>query len=109
MDDVRIRLAAFAELERRVKIHGPTLSWNEIIPTFHLGSEEIYLTNRARGIFKPRQMKRGVLSLKSTVPRTGRFRRYIDDHRGESLVYSFQGEMPDAHDNQRLKEAFEDQ
>lgn len=109
MDDVQIRLSAFAELNRRVQIHGTTLPWEEIIRTFKIGEEEIYIANRARGIFKPRQMQRGILSVKSTLPRVGRMQRYIDDRRGESLSYSFQGDDPLGHDNQRMKEAFEDQ
>lgn len=109
LNDDQIRSAAFAEIGRRVQIHGPSLPWEEIIKTFHIGSEEIYLTNRARGIFKPKKMQKGILSVKSTLPRTGRERRYIDDRRGELLYYAFQGSDPGGHDNLRLKEAFEDQ
>lgn len=109
MDDVKIRMIAFMELSKRVQLHGSALPWAEIIRTFRIGDEEIYLTNRARGIFKPKQMKRGVLSVKSTLPRTGRHRRYIDDIRDDSLFYSLQGDHPGGHDNERLKEAFEDQ
>lgn len=97
------------ELSKRVQLHGSALPWSEIIRTFRIGDEEIYLTNRARGIFKPKQMKRGVLSVKSTLPRMGRDRRYIDDIRDDSLFYSLQGDHAGGHDNERLKEAFEDQ
>lgn len=110
MDDVQIRAAAFVELKRRVNVHGQCLPWSEIIKTFRLGDEEVYLANRARGIFKPRQMARGVLSVKSTLPRTGRTQRYFDDRKGDDLLlYSFQGTDPKLPDNQRLKEAYEDQ
>ena len=110
MDDVKIRSAAFVELKRRVQIHGQCLPWAEIIKTFRIGDEEVFLANRARGIFKPRQMARGVLSVKSTLPRVGRDRRYYDDRRSDdTLLYAFQGTDPNLPDNRRLKEAFEDQ
>jgi putative restriction endonuclease len=81
-----------------------------LIETFLVQGEEIYLTNRARGIFKPRQMRRGVLSVKTTLPRIGRQRRYrIDRPDDGSFLYAFQGDSEANHDNQRLKEAFEDQ
>ncbi|MCW1922408.1 HNH endonuclease [Luteolibacter arcticus] len=109
MDDASIRLMAFSEVGRRLKAFDSPLSWESIIPTFQLENEQIYLANRARGIFKPRQMKRGILSVKTTVPRAGRNRRYkVDDRRNDALTYAFQGEDAQASDNLRLKEAFED-
>lgn len=108
MDDNRIRNAALSEISRRAKFLGNPLSWDEIVAPFEVDGEEILLANRARGIFKPRQMKRGVLSVKTTVPRSGRERRYVDDCRGEIFEYAFQGEDPDSHDNRRLREMFED-
>lgn len=102
-------MAAFVELKKRVEIHGQPLPWNEIVKTFRIGDEEVYIANRARGIFRPRQMRRGVLSIKSTLPRVGRARRYVDDRRDESLFYSLQGSDPTSHDNLYLKESFEDQ
>lgn len=109
IEDTTIRLAAFEELNRRISVHGSLLSWNEISEIFWVGDQKVYLANRARGIFKPQQMKRRVLSVKSTIPRTGRSRRYIDFRSGDSLYYAFQGENADKGDNLRLKEAFEDQ
>lgn len=109
MDDIQIRNAAFLELKKRVDIHGQPLPWSEIVRTFRIGDEEVYIANRARGIFRPRQMKKGVLSVKSTLPRAGRFRRYVDDRRDEALFYSLQGSDPTSHDNQYLKEAYEEQ
>jgi len=110
LDDTRIRLAAFEELKRRIALHGSVLTSSQLIETFHVQGEEIYLTNRARGIFKPRQMRRGVLSVKTTLPREGRKRRYIIDRRNDSaFLYAFQGDSEGNHDNQRLKEAYFDQ
>ena len=108
MDDAALRLMAFSEVERRVMAFGRPLLWEQIIPTFEFAGHDIYLANRARGIFKPRQMQRGVLSVKTTVPREGRDRRYIPDRRDESLIYSFQGNDANSSDNQRLRESFED-
>lgn len=90
--------------------HGVVLSSSQLIETFLIQGEEIYLTNRARGIFKPRQMRRGVLSVKTTLPRVGRQRRYRIEHPDDgSFLYAFQGGSEASPDNQRLKEAFEDQ
>lgn len=109
MGDEAIRLAAFAELRRRLQRFGSPLQWEDIRAPFQLEGESIQLANRARGIFKPRQMGRGILSVKTTVPRQGRRRRYVDDRRGESFSYAFQGTDPWSHDNRRLREAWEDQ
>jgi putative restriction endonuclease len=55
-------------------------------------------------------MQRGVLSIKTTVPRTGRGARYADvqDDSG-SFIYRLQGSDPNAHDNRRLRESYGDQ
>jgi putative restriction endonuclease len=54
-------------------------------------------------------MRRGVLSIKTTRPREGRAARY-DDQVGSDgyFTYAFQGTESDNHDNNALREAFED-
>lgn len=72
--------------------------------------ERIFLGSRARGIHRPTQMRRGVLSIKTVTPRQGRQARY-DDVVGDDgyFSYAFQGSDPNSHDNVRLHEAFADQ
>jgi putative restriction endonuclease len=108
MDDSTIRLMAIAELRRRVAVNGSLLSWSQIAPTFRVGDEDVLFATRAKGIFKPRAMERGALSIRSPVPRAGRLRRYVDPIEGGAIYYSFQGTNPASGDNQRLREAYED-
>jgi putative restriction endonuclease len=110
LTDEIIRTAAFAALGLIVNRYGQPLSWAEISQGFQVGEERILFANRARGIFKPAVMQRGVLSVKTTVPRTGRGARYADLHdEGGSFTYRLQGNDPSAHDNRRLRESYEDQ
>lgn len=110
LNDEVIRSAAFAALNSIVKVCGQPLTWSEIAQGFSAGGERILFANRARGIFKPMAMQRGVLSVKTTVPRVGRGARYADLHADTgSFTYRLQGTAPNAHDNRRLRESFEDQ
>jgi len=110
LSDETIRVAAFAALNSIVGIYGQPLSWSEISQGFTLGGEKVLFANRARGIFKPAVMQRGVLSIKTTIPRIGRGARYADIHDDSgSFTYRLQGSDPNAHDNRRLRENYEDQ
>ena len=75
-DDL-IRAACFAHLKAMVDRHGPVLPW-EHLNTFPVGGSAMFLANRARGIFWPKQLGVGALSLKTTVPRSHREARYED-------------------------------
>ena len=75
--DRRIRGAAFAAIERLSRQHGGQIPWDAIRAGFQMGSETVRFANRAKGIFKPRQMS-AALSIKTTVPRSGRSRWYRD-------------------------------
>ena len=80
--DHRIRAAAFvaiSQLSRRFNDHVP---WDAISGGFSMAGERILFANRAKGIFKPRQMS-AALSIKTTVPRSGRPAWYRDQD-GES-------------------------
>ncbi len=103
--EVSIRTAAFAALKELVSRHGPDLRWEVIERGFHWRNEHILFANRARGIFKPKRL--GVaLSVKTTVPREGRSRRYDDLAGDEVFQYRYQGDQPGHHDNLALKQAF---
>lgn len=110
LDDSTIRLAAFDELRKKIAIHGSVLSSSQIAERFLVQGKEIQLANRPRGIFKPKFMTRGVLSVKTTLPRQGRETRYSMERSSDSsFLYAFQGTSAENHDNRRLREAFEDQ
>ena len=75
--DHRIRAAAFvaiSQLSRRFNDHVP---WEAIGDGFSMAGERILFANRAKGIFKPKQMS-AALSIKTTVPRSGRTPWYRD-------------------------------
>lgn len=75
--DVPVRLAAFAALERLVIAKGGRLAWRDIAGGFPFRGDLVHFANRARGIFKPRQMA-AALSVKTTEPRGGRRTWYRD-------------------------------
>lgn len=76
--DARIRLAAFARVRELEATHRDAIPWSEIARGFFLDGEHFLLSGKARGIFRPERMSRGVLSIKTTMPRAGRQRRYND-------------------------------
>lgn len=79
--DVFLRAAALAAIEDLSRRHGGRLEWKQIEAGFPAAGQRVRFANRARGIFKPRQMT-GALSVKTVVPREGR-RRWYEDQRGE--------------------------
>lgn len=108
--DHALRLAAFAHCEALSRIFAGVVPWSAIEAGFHIDGEQIYLANKACGIHRPRQMRRGALSIKTTRPRRGRTARYDDSLRDDGYFsYAFQGNDPGNRDNQALRESFEDQ
>lgn len=108
--DARIRLAAFARIRELDAIHGDAIPWGEIARGFFLDDEHLFLSGKARGIFRPQRMSRGVLSIKTTMPRAGRQRRYNDIASDDGFfVYRFQGDNPAHSDNRSMRESWEDQ
>lgn len=74
-----------------------------------INGEKIHIANKARGIFKPKQMERGILSIKTTSPRAGRTNIYSDAETNEGFYrYSLQQGDPMGGGNKNLWEAYED-
>lgn len=70
--------------------------------------ERVLLANKAVGIFKPKQMRIGALSIKTTIPREGRVNIYSDaEDEDGTFIYSLQGNDPGNHFNRSLKECHE--
>ena len=63
--DRRIRVAAFAAIEKLSRQWGGQIPWEAIRVGFQAGGETVLFANRAKGIFKPRQMS-AALSIKTT-------------------------------------------
>ena len=89
--DAHIRSAAFSALEKLVRYQPDGLvRWDAIHRGFQVGSEHIHFANRARGIFKPRQMS-AALSIKTVVPRAGRPTWYSDQGLASSKLDALTG------------------
>jgi putative restriction endonuclease len=104
-----LRQAAFARLRLLEQVYGDDIPWSAISHGFECNGEKVLLANRAVGIFKPKQMRRGALSIKTTRPRAGRQNIYADAEDADgTFVYSLQGDDPDNHYNRSLRECLED-
>lgn len=106
--DLRILLSAFESVRWLVRVFGDDIPWSEIAAGFDFEDQKVLLANKTRGIFKPRQMNRGAISIKTTEPRLGRTNIY-DDHETEegSFRYSLQEGDPKGNGNKHLWESME--
>ncbi|UZE49319.1 HNH endonuclease [Rhodopseudomonas sp. P2A-2r] len=106
-------MAAFAALDRMLAGRG-VLPWAEIDKGFAAPGfpEPIRFAGRASGIFKPKEMK-GVLSVRTVVPRPGRKVWYHDQNASRDALfaadtevkYAFKGSDPNTWENVLLREA----
>lgn len=87
--DEVVRLAAFQCVGKLQRVYGGAIPWSEIAKGVQVGSDHILLANKARGIFKPRQMDSSILSIKTVFPREGRERIYDDDFVGSQDYYRY--------------------
>lgn len=110
LPDDALRMAAMHHCARLRRTHDGAMPWPEIQQGFIHKGEKVFLGSTPRGIHRPTQLNRGVLSIKTTMPKAGRESRYRDEISGNGLfVYAFQGNNPDSRDNRGLRESFEDQ
>lgn len=109
MSDEHFRAAAFARVTQLAQIFGDDIPWSAIATGAGAAGETFLLANKAVGIFRPRKMSRGILSIKTTKPRKGRINVYEDrESEDGDFVYSLQGSDPGNHFNRSLAEAHED-
>lgn len=108
--DEQLRLAAMEKVRALSQVYGDDIPWGAIAHGFTVNGEKVLLANKAVGIFKPKQMQRGMLSIKTTKPRAGRVNIYADaEDEDGAFVYSLQGDNPNNHYNRALRECMEDQ
>lgn len=88
--DQRARAAAFAAMEKLCLQEGGRVPWEAINAGFEIDGQKMLFANRARGIFKPRQLE-AALSIKTTVPRQGRQTWYEDQAFGDESRQEYAG------------------
>ena len=103
--DLLLRAKAITHVSALVQQKG-VLSWADIAEGFEFRGERVLLANRPLGIFRPRQLGVGALSIKTTVPRHGRVPRYDDQIGGTKpwFQYRYQGEDAEARNNRELRD-----
>lgn len=104
--DWPVRSAAFASLAQLVHFHGDVLPWAVIDRGFSYAAQTFRFANQSKGIFRPRGMRDAALSVKTTIPRSGK-PRYEDIATDDAFVYAFQSRGPEYHDNRLLLRAIE--
>jgi putative restriction endonuclease len=106
--DAPLRSAALDAIERLVARHGPTLPWSVIDAGFEWEGQRICLASKACGIFRPKEMSGGALSVRTSEPRKGRQKRYEDTPLEDGTFgYKFQDTNVDSRFNQWLQRAHE--
>ncbi|MYF15838.1 MAG: HNH endonuclease [Acidobacteria bacterium] len=112
--DQYIRSQAFLAIEQLARDFAGRVPWERIHAGFSARGETIHFANRAKGIFKPRQMS-AALSIKTVVPRAGRKLWYEDQESGSDhydaetghLRYDLAHGGPDEPTNRFLRLAME--
>lgn len=109
MTDNRINRYAFKRIRQLELMYGDDIPWHAIEKGFEINGEKIFLANKARGIFKPKQLSRGLLSIKTTIPREGRVNIYSDEESSKGYFrYSLQRGDVRTGGNKHLWEVYED-
>lgn len=108
IENKMITNAAFSRVGLLERLYGDDIPWSAIEEGFLFNSEKVYLANKARGIFKPKQFNSGLLSIKTTIPRKGRLNVYSDSEDEGFFRYSLQSGDPYLGGNRHLWEALED-
>jgi len=101
--------AAFEHVKTLERLYGDSIPSVAIEQGFRFNSETVLLMNRAGGIFKPRQMQQGVLSIKTTIPRKGASANIYNDHSVDDGYYQYSLQQGDPYGgrNKCLWQAFE--
>lgn len=91
MPNQAIIQSAFKAVRRLQVIYGDEIPWREITKGFEHTGEKIFLASAANGIFKPKRMAVGLLSIKTTVPKHDAIARYDDGQLGKGVYkYAFE-------------------
>lgn len=107
--DIEIRNAAFQRVKELEFIYGDAIPSKAIRDGFDCLGESVLLLNQAQGIFKPKLMSRGPISIKTTIPKGNNVNIY-NDQLIDSGFYQYSLERGDPHGerNVLLWQAYED-
>lgn len=78
INDDSIRSAAFTRVRLLESFYGDSIPWSEISKGININGAHIHITSKAEGIFKPKEINEGAISIKTTVPKKGRYNIYDD-------------------------------
>ena len=108
MSDPELRAAAVSHVAALANRYG-VLTWAQIDQGFEFRGERVRLAGRARGIFKPRQLGDGALSVRTPQPREGRAARYDDQIASDRpwFEYRWMGDDPQNDANRSLRACLE--
>ena len=106
MSDSEILQAAFKQARQLQVLYGDAIPWSEIEKGFYYKDKKIHFASKAIGIFKPAAMSKGLVSIKTVIPKTGRFNIY-NDHQSSDDYYHYSLQKGGAHEknNRYLWEA----
>lgn len=94
-EDYFLIQAAFKRVAELELIYGDAIPNKAIREGFEFDGQKVLLENQAQGIFKPRQMKAGALSIKTTMPRDGGVNIYNDQLKDDGFYqYSLESGDP---------------
>lgn len=107
--DSDIIFSAFQRIQELELIYYDAIPWKAIQQGIEYSGRKVLLANLAKGIFKPIAMKRGPLSIKTTMPRGNNVNIYDDQMRDEGFYqYSLERGDPYGERNVLLWQALED-
>mgnify|MGYP000076551842 FL=1 len=106
MSDSEILQAAFKQASQLQALYGDAIPWSAIEKGFSYKGKKIHLASKAIGIFKPATMSKGLISIKTVIPKAGRFNIY-NDHQSSDDYYHYSLQEGGAHakNNRYLWEA----
>jgi len=109
-NDTNILLAALSRVKELETLYGDSIPWSAIHSGFTYSGEQVLLANLPKGIFKPKIMSRGPISIKTTMPRGDAENIYNDQLTDEGYYqYSLEAGDPRGERNVLLWQALKDQ
>ncbi len=108
-DDSKILSAAFRQIKALELLYEDSIPWGAIKEGFVYSGDKVLLANQVQGIFKPRIMIRGPMSIKTTIPKGNRENIYNDQlTSGGYYRYSLEEGDPHGERNVLLWQALND-